>query len=73
MKQELFTLSGCCFFCAVDIAQSLVFCVVFFRSLFVILFFFLLVIVFSVVRITASDYAFDVCQSLFTLSGEDRT
>ena len=45
----------------VRVAQSLVFCVVFCRSLFVLLFLFLLAVVLSVtLRIMASDYPFGI-------------
>jgi hypothetical protein len=46
------------------VAQYLVFCVVFRRLLFVFLFFFILVIVLSVVPFTASDYSFGIFKCL---------
>jgi len=53
-------------FSGVHIARSLVFCVVFCRSLFVLLPFFFLAIVLSVLlRITASDYPFVVFKLFF--------
>ena len=46
------------------VAQYLVLCVVFRRLLFVFLFFFILVIVLSVVPFTASDYSFGIFKCL---------
>ena len=49
-------------FCQVRVVHSLVFCAVFWRSLFVVLSFclFLFAIVLSVLRFTVSDYPFDL-------------
>jgi hypothetical protein len=47
-------------FSCVSVTRSLVFCVMFYRSLFVSLSFFLFAIVLSVLRFTASDYTFGI-------------
>jgi hypothetical protein len=65
MDQERLTLSGHPssppVFIGLRVAQSLVFCVMFCRSLFVLLSFFFLAIVLSVLlRFMASDYTFDI-------------
>jgi hypothetical protein len=46
-----------------QVARSLVFCVVFCRSLFVFLSFLILTIALSVLRVTTSDYPFDISKS----------
>ena len=65
VEQELPTLperlSSPSVFCGVRVARSLVFCLVLWRSLFVLLSFFLLAIVlFVLLRFTGSDYPFGV-------------
>ena len=65
MDQERLTLSGHPssppVFIGLRVARSLVFCVMFCRSLFVLLSFFFLAIALSVLlRIMASDYTFDI-------------
>jgi len=50
------------------VARSLVFCVVLCRSLFVLLSFFLLAIVLSVLRFKASDYPYGILKLLSTKS-----
>jgi hypothetical protein len=47
-------------------AQSLVFCVVFWKLLLVIMFFFLLVIVLPVLLFTAPDYSFGIFKFLYS-------
>ena len=49
-------------------ARSLVFCVVFYRSLLIFLGFFLLTIVFSVLQFRDSDHPFRIFQVFFLLS-----
>ena len=70
VEQKLFTflehLSSSPIICVVRVVRSLVFCVVFCRSLFVLVSFFPLTIVLSVLRITNSDYTFDIFK-LFVL------